>query len=86
MPHSIDSCVRRATDPGVVLHIQDILRRPQRELTAIVDSMNVCWQRRVAAALVKRMLDSEPVAAAEAYRFIELIIRHAEAVERQRRA
>ena len=86
MSHSIDSCVRRATDPGVVLHIQDILRRPQRELAAIVDSPNVSWQRRVAAALVQQMLASEPVAAAEAYRFIELIIRHAEAVERQRRA
>ena len=86
MPHSIDTCVRRATDPGVASNLRDLLRRSERELEAIVDSMNVCWQRRVAAALVKRMLDSEPVAAAEAYRFIELIIRHAEAVERQRRA
>ena len=82
MSHSTDIARRLLAEPDFLPHLQDLLCRPQRELEAIADSMNVCWQRRAAGIVAKQIIANKPDAN-DTSRFAELLRELEEAKRRQ---
>ncbi|MEE9131248.1 MAG: hypothetical protein V3T84_14605 [Phycisphaerales bacterium] len=76
-----DVAQRLLAEPDFVSHLCDLLGRPQRQLEAIADSMNVCRHRRAAAILTRQIRANSETN--EVNQFVKLLYELDDAIKRE---